>query len=71
MVGASARPTQLWTKTLNVAHEGQGVHDDGEVIENPQDITIVTAPVDLSAAPSVPTLLISSINPSDWTQTTS
>jgi len=35
-------------------------NDDGEVIEDPQDITIVAAHVDLSAAPGAPTLLTSS-----------
>ena len=45
----------------------RGFNDNGEVIEDPQDITIVVAPVALSTAPSAPTLLTSSINPSDWT----
>ncbi|CUS07524.1 unnamed protein product [Tuber aestivum] len=44
----------LWTESVKRRKRVGDVNDDGEVIEDPQDITIVTAPVPLSAPPGTP-----------------
>jgi len=45
-------PPSYGPKALKKRKRVRGVSDDGEVIEDPQDITIVATPADLSAAPS-------------------
>ncbi|PUU74970.1 hypothetical protein B9Z19DRAFT_1103203 [Tuber borchii] len=51
-------PPSYGPKALKRRKRVRGVNDGGEVIEDPQDITIVAAPADPSAAPSAPPALL-------------